>query len=433
MLIERNSYLQKLIARRDNGRVKVITGIRRCGKSVLLFDIYKEYLKKTGIKDNQIIEVHLDEKANAEYRNPMNLDDYLQKRIGRKRSQLYVLIDEIQEVEPIQNPWLPDDKEAKITFVDVLIGLMNKKNVDVYVTGSNSRMLSKDVMTQFRDRGDEIHVNPLTYKEFHSSYQGDRRDAWEAFCTFGGLPKVATETTDEDRTAYLQDLMTRTYLRDVVERNKIQKDESLLREMLLVVASSVGSLTNPKKLEQTFRSVKQQKLTDDTISRYLDYCEEAYLIKKAFRYDIKGRKYIGTPLKYYFTDVGLGNALLNFRHREENHLMENIIFNELCARGFSVDVGIVEYNYKDEEGKSKRRQVEVDFVVNKTNLRYYIQSAFAIPDDEKRNQETSSLRRIGYSYQRIVVQRDLHLPYYDKDGIYYIGLEDFLLKFIDEM
>lgn len=433
MLIERNSYLQKLIARRDNGRVKVITGIRRCGKSVLLFDIYKEYLKKTGVKDNQIIEVHLDEKANAEYRNPMNLDDYLQKRIGRKRSQLYVLIDEIQEVEPIQNPWLPDNKEAKITFVDVLIGLMNKKNVDVYVTGSNSRMLSKDVMTQFRDRGDEIHVNPLTYKEFHSSYQGDRRDAWEAFCTFGGLPKVATETTDEDRTAYLQDLMTRTYLRDVVERNKIQKDESLLREMLLVVASSVGSLTNPKKLEQTFRSVKQQKLTDDTISRYLDYCEEAYLIKKAFRYDIKGRKYIGTPLKYYFTDVGLRNALLNFRQSEENHLMENIIFNELCVRGFSVDVGIVEYNYKDEEGKSKRRQVEVDFVVNKTNLRYYVQSAFAIPDDEKRNQETNSLRRIGDSYQRIVVQRDLHLPYYDENGIYYIALEDFLLKFIDEM
>jgi predicted AAA+ superfamily ATPase len=433
MLIERNSYLQKLIARRDNGRVKVITGIRRCGKSVLLFDIYKEYLKKTGIKDNQIIEVHLDEKVNAEYRNPMNLDNYLHKRIGRKRSQLYVLIDEIQEVEPIQNPWLPDNKEAKITFVDVLIGLMNKKNVDVYVTGSNSRMLSKDVMTQFRDRGDEIHVNPLTYREFYSSYQGDRRDAWGAFCTFGGLPKVATEATDEDRTAYLQDLMARTYLRDVVERNKIQKDESLLREMLLVVASSVGSLTNPKKLEQTFQSVRQQKLTDDTISRYLDYCEEAYLIKKAFRYDIKGRKYIGTPLKYYFTDVGLRNALLNFRQSEENHLMENIIFNELCVRGFSVDVGIVQYNYKDEEGKSKRRQVEVDFVVNKTNLRYYIQSAFAIPDDEKRNQETNSLRRIGDSYQRIVVQRDLHLPYYDENGIYYIGLEDFLLKFIDEM
>ena len=433
MLIERNSYLQKLIARRDNGRVKVITGIRRCGKSVLLFDIYKEYLKKTGIKDSQIIEVHLDEKVNAEYRNPMNLDDYLHKRIGRKRSQLYVLIDEIQEVEPIQNPWLPDNKEAKITFVDVLIGLMNKKNVDVYVTGSNSRMLSKDVMTQFRDRGDEIHVNPLTYKEFYSSYQGDRRDAWGAFCTFGGLPKVVTEATDEDRTAYLQDLMTRTYLRDVVERNKIQKDESLLREMLLVVASSVGSLTNPKKLEQTFQSVKQQKLTDDTISRYLDYCEEAYLIKKAFRYDIKGRKYIGTPLKYYFTDVGLRNALLNFRQSEENHLMENIIFNELCVRCFSVDVGIVEYNYKDEEGKSKRRQVEVDFVVNKTNLRYYIQSAFAIPDDEKREQETNSLRRIGDSYQRIVVQRDLYLPYYDENGIYYIGLEDFLLKFIDEM
>ena len=247
-----------------------------------------------------------------------------------------MLIDEIQEVEPIQNPWLPDNKDAKITFVDVLIGLMHKKNVDVYVTGSNSKMLSKDVMTQFRDRGDEIHVNPLTYKEFYGSFQGDRRDAWGAFCTFGGLPKVATEETDEDRTAYLQDLMARTYLRDVVERNRIQKDEALLRELLLVVASSVGSLTNPKKLEQTFQSVKNQKLTDDTISRYLDYCEEAYLIKKAFRYDIKGRKYIGTPLKYYFTDVGLRNALLNFRQSEENHLMENIIFNELCEVSVSM-------------------------------------------------------------------------------------------------
>ena len=433
MLIGRDSYLKKLIARRDNGRVKVITGIRRCGKSVLLFDIYKEYLKKTGVKESHIIEVHLDEKSNAEYRNPMNLDDYLQKRIGKKRTRLYVLIDEIQEVEPIQNPWLPDNKDAKITFVDVLIGLMNKKNVDVYVTGSNSKMLSKDVMTEFRDRGDEIHVYPLTYKEFYGSFQGDKREAWGMFCIFGGLPKVATEKTDEDKASYLQNLMARTYLRDVVERNKILKDEVLLGEMLLVVASSVGSLTNPKKLEQTFQSVKQQKLTDDTISHYLDFCEDAYLIKKAFRYDIKGRKYIGTPMKYYFTDVGLRNALLNFRQSEENHLMENIIFNELCVRGFSVDVGIVEYNYKDEEGKSKRRQVEVDFVVNKTNLRYYIQSAFAIPDNEKREQEINSLRRIDDSYQRIIVQRDLVLPYYDENGIYYIGLEDFLLRYIDEM
>ena len=433
MVIDRDSYLQKLVARRDNGRVKVITGIRRCGKSVLLFNIFKDYLKKSGIKDDQIIEVHLDENQNARYRNPMELEGYLQGRIGKRRKRLYVLIDEIQEVQPIQNPWLPDNKDAVITFVDVLIGLMNKPNVDVYVTGSNSKMLSKDVMTEFRDRGDEIHVNPLTFKEFHQAHPGDKREVWKAYHTFGGLPKVATEETDEDKIAYLQDLVARTYLRDVVERNNIQKEENMLREVLLVVASCVGSLTNPRKLEQTFKSVENRKLTDDTISKYLDYCEEAYLIKKAFRFDIKGRKYIGTPLKYYFTDVGLRNALLNFRQNEENHLMENVIYNELCIRGFSVDVGIVEYNYKDELGRSRRRQVEVDFVVNKTNKRYYIQSAFAMPDAEKREQETNSLRRIEDSYQRIVVQSDLYLPYYDENGIYYIGLEDFLLRYIDEL
>lgn len=433
MIIRRDTYLQKLVSRRDNGRIKVITGIRRCGKSVLLFEIYREYLIQSGVSENQIIEIHLDEKVNAKYRNPLDLDEYIQKKIGKRRKQLYVFIDEIQEVQSIQNPWLPDNKDARITFVDVLIGLMNKKNLDVYVTGSNSKMLSKDVMTEFRDRGDEIHVNPLTFKEFYEAFQGDKHLAWRTFYTFGGLPKLMSESTEEDKMAYLQNLLDETYLRDVLERNNLQNEKDILKKILLVVGSSIGSLTNPKKIEQTFQSVEQKKIADDTISKYLDYCEDAYLIKKAFRYDIKGRKYIGTPLKYYFADVGLRNALLNFRQVEETHLMENVIFNELCARGFSVDVGTVEYFTKDEEGKNVRIKLEVDFIVNKVNKRYYIQSAFAIPTAEKKEQEIKSLKRIDDSYQRVVIQRELPLPYFDENGIYYIGLEDFLLKYINQM
>lgn len=430
--IERNYYLNKLIEKRNDGRVKVVTGIRRCGKSVLLFDIFGDYLKAEGIGDDQLIILKLDVAKNARYRNPMELDKYLRKQIKDSTKQYYVLLDEIQEVIAIPNPWL-NDENAKIGFVDILLGLLDIKNVDIYVTGSNSKMLSTDVMTEFKDRGDEIHVSPLMYKEFYSAYQGDKSRAWQEFVTYGGLPRVMSLKSDKDKSQYLQDLIKKTYLTDVIERNHIQKDISILDELLKIVASSIGSLTSPKKLENTFTSVKQTKIDDSTISIYLGYFAEAYLLRKVEQYDIKGKKYINTPQKYYFTDVGLRNAQLNFRQQEETHLMENVIYNELCIRGFNVDVGVVEYNYKDEQGKSKRTKLEVDFVVNRGNRRCYIQSAFAIPDEEKRMQETNSLRRINDSYRKIVVVRNHIVPWYDENGIYYIGLEDFCLEHIDEL
>ena len=430
--IERNYYLNKLIEKRNDGRVKVVTGIRRCGKSVLLFDIFGDYLKAEGIGDDQLIILKLDVAKNARYRNPMELDKYLREQIKDSTKQYYVLLDEIQEVIAIPNPWL-NDENAKIGFVDILLGLLDIKNVDIYVTGSNSKMLSTDVMTEFKDRGDEIHVNPLMYKEFYSAYQGDKSRAWQEFVTYGGLPRVMSLKSDKDKSQYLQDLIKKTYLTDVIERNHIQKDISILDELLKIVASSIGSLTSPKKLENTFTSVKQAKIDDSTISIYLGYFAEAYLLRKVEQYDIKGKKYINTPQKYYLTDVGLRNAQLNFRQQEETHLMENVIYNELCIRGFNVDVGVVEYNYKDEQGKSKRTKLEVDFVVNRGNRRCYIQSAFAIPDEEKRMQETNSLRRINDSYRKIVVVRNHIVPWYDENGIYYIGLGDFCLEHIDEL
>ena len=430
--IERNYYLNKLIERRFNGRVKVVTGIRRCGKSVLLFDIFGDYLKAEGVNEEQLIILKLDVAKNARYRNPMELDKYLREQITTPDKQYYVMLDEIQEVSSIPNPWL-NDENATIGFVDILLGLLDFKNVDIYVTGSNSKMLSTDVMTEFKDRGDEIHVNPLMYKEFYSSYQGEKNHAWQEFVTYGGLPRIMSLQSDKDKSQYLQDLIRKTYLTDVIERNHIQKDISVLDDLLNIVASSIGSLTNPKKLENTFASVKQKKIDDTTISIYLGYFAEAYLLRRVEQYDIKGRKYINTPQKYYLTDVGLRNAQLNFRQQEETHLMENVIYNELCIRGFNVDVGIVEYNYKDEQGKSKRTKLEVDFVVNRGNRRCYIQSAFAIPDEEKRQQETNSLRRINDSYRKIIVVRNHIVPWYDEDGIYFIGLEDFCLDYIDEL
>jgi len=430
--IERNYYLNKLIERRDNGRVKVVTGIRRCGKSVLLFDIFVDYLKAEGVTEEQLIILKLDVAKNARYRNPMELDKYLREQITTPDKQYYVMLDEIQEVSSIPNPWI-NDENATIGFVDILLGLLDYKNVDIYVTGSNSKMLSTDVMTEFKDRGDEIHVNPLMYKEFYSAYQGEKNHAWQEFVTYGGLPRIMSLQSDKDKSQYLQDLIRKTYLTDVIERNHIQKDISVLDDLLNIVASSIGSLTNPKKLENTFASVKQKKIDDTTISVYLGYFAEAYLLRRVEQYDIKGRKYINTPQKYYLTDVGLRNAQLNFRQQEETHLMENVIYNELCIRGFNVDVGIVEYNYKDEQGKSKRTKLEVDFVVNRGNRRCYIQSAFAIPDEEKRQQETNSLRRINDSYRKIIVVRNHIVPWFDEDGIYFIGLEDFCLDYIDEL
>lgn len=430
--IERNYYLNKLIERRDNGRIKVITGIRRCGKSVLLFDIFGDYLKAEGVTEEQLIILKLDVAMNARYRNPMELDKYLREQITTPDKRYYVMLDEIQEVSSIPNPWL-NDENATIGFVDILLGLLDFKNVDIYVTGSNSKMLSTDVMTEFKDRGDEIHVNPLMYKEFYAAYQGEKHHAWQEFVTYGGLPRVMSLQSDKDKSQYLQDLIRKTYLTDVIERNHIQKDISVLDDLLNIVASSIGSLTNPQKLENTFASVKQKKIDDTTISIYLGYFAEAYLLHRVEQYDIKGRKYINTPQKYYLSDVGLRNAQLNFRQQEETHLMENVIYNELCIRDFNVDVGIVEYNYKDEQGKSKRTKLEVDFVVNRGNRRCYIQSAFAIPDEEKRQQETNSLRRINDSYRKIVIVRNHIVPWYDVDGIYFIGLEDFCLDYIDEL
>ncbi len=432
MIINRAFYLNQLIERRNNGRIKIITGIRRCGKSVLLFELFRNYLKNEGVDDYQIIALKLDSAKNARYRNPLELDKYVREQIKDANKQYYILLDEIQEVKAIPNPWL-DDKDSTIGFVDTLLGLMDISNVDIYVTGSNSRMLSSDIITEFKDRGDEIYINPFTFKEFHEAYTGDKNKVWHEYITYGGLPRIISEKTHEDKSKYLRELIRKTYLTDVIERNNIQNDISTLDDLLNIIASNIGSLTNPSKLENAFASVKHKKITDVTISSYLSAFEDAFIIRKANQYDVKGKKYINTPLKYYFTDIGLRNAQLNFRQQEETHIMENVIFNELYARGFNVDVGVVEYNYKNKEGKSKRTWLEVDFVANKGNTRCYIQSAFSIPDENKRLQETNSLRRINDSYRKIVVVRDAIIPWYDENGIYYIGVEEFVLNYIDEL
>ena len=426
MIIERRRYLDKLISKKDNGMVKVITGIRRCGKSFLLFNLYHSYLNLIGIADENIIELALDEAANARYRNPLELDAYIRTKVSDKSSRFYVFLDEIQFVKKIQNPYL-DANEAKIGFIDVILGLMKLKNVDLYVTGSNSHMLSSDILTEFRGRGDEIHILPLSYKEFHDAFEGEKRYAWREYLTYGGMPYVLYLTSHEEKSKYLKDLFENVYIKDVLERNRILNDKSILEDLLNIISSSVGSLTNPTKLSNTFQSVKHVQVNANTISRYLDCFIDAFILSKAFRYDIKGKRYIETPLKYYFSDVGLRNARLNFRQQEENHIMENIIYNELIVRDFDVDVGVVEYNLKDENGKKIRTQLEIDFVANKGNRRYYIQSAFSVDDEAKRIQETNSLNRVEDSFRKIVVVKDEIIPWYDEKGILYIGIEEFLL------
>ena len=427
MIIERNHYLDKLISKKENGLIKVITGIRRCGKSFLLFELYHSYLNSIGINDQHIIELALDEAVNARYRNPLELDRYIRSLVSDKSIKYYVFLDEIQKVSSIQNPYV-DDPTSKIGFVDVLLGLMKLKNVDLYVTGSNSRMLSSDILTEFKDRGDEIRVNPLTYREFYSAFEGEKRYAWREYYTYGGMPLILSKKTHEEKSKYLKDLFAKTYLSDVLEHNRIKNDQMILEELLNIVSSAVGSLTNPTKLANTFQSVKQIPINANTISKYLDYFIDAFILYKAYRYDIKGRKYIETPLKYYFTDVGLRNARLNFRQQEENHIMENILYNELMAREFDVDVGMVEYNRRDENGKKVRTQLEIDFVANKGSKRYYIQSALTVADEEKRKQETNSLNRVEDSFKKIVVVKDDIMPWHDDHGILYIGIEEFLLN-----
>ena len=427
MVIQRQKYLDKLIAKKENGYIKVITGVRRCGKSYLLFNLFREYLNSVGVDDAHIINLPLDEAANARYRNPLELDSYIRGLVADKSEMHYVFLDEIQKVVDIQNPYI-DDENAKIGFVDVLLGLMKIKNVDLYVTGSNSKMLSSDIVTEFRDRGDEIRIYPLTFKEFHKAFDGEKRHAWREYLTYGGMPAVMSRRTHEDKSKYLKDLFDKTYITDVLERHRILNEKEVLEELLNIVSSAIGSLTNPTKLSKTYNSIKAKSIKPQTISAYLDYFVDAFLLSKSLRYDIKGKKYIDSPLKYYFTDVGLRNARLNFRQQEENHIMENVIYNELVTRDFDVDVGVVQYNHRAQDGKSQRSQLEVDFVANKNSRRYYIQSAFTVDNAEKREQEVNSLNRIRDSFKRIVVVKDDIIPWHDDSGILYIGVEEFLLN-----
>ena len=422
----REQYLNKIISKKDNGRIKIITGLRRSGKSVLLFQLYRDWLIREGIHEDHIIALALDVLENAKYRNPIELDKYVRDRMDADGEKYYILIDEIQFVAEIQNPYV-DNPDARISFIDVVLGFMQMKNADVYVTGSNSRMLSSDILTQFRDRGDEIRVYPLSFAEFYHEYKGDKRGAWQDYYTYGGMPFVTSLETHEEKSRYLKDLFARTYIKDVLERHEIKNDAAVLSILLDILASGIGSLTNPTKLSNTFKSERQISIGSETIEKYIGYFEEAFLIEKAVRYDIKGRKYIGTPAKYYYTDSGLRNARLGFRQLEETHIMENVLYNDLIRRGMDVDVGVVEYNTKDSVGKKIRKQLEVDFVVNKGEKRFYIQSALSIADPEKKEQEIASLKRIPDSFSKIVVVRDYLKPWQDENGIVYLGIEQFLL------
>ena len=369
----------------------------------------------------------LDVLENAKYRNPIELDKYVRDRMVADGEKYYIFIDEIQFVAEIQNPYV-DNPDAKISFIDVVLGSMQMKNADAYVTESNSRMLSSDILTQFRDRGDEIRVYPLSFAEFYREYKGDKRSAWQDYYTYGGMPFVTSLETHEEKSRYLKDLFDRTYIKDVLERHEIKNDAAVLSILLDILASGIGSLTNPTKLSNTFKSERQIAIGSETIEKYIGYFEEAFLIEKAVRYDIKGRKYIGTPAKYYYTDLGLRNARLGFRQLEETHIMENVLYNDLIRRGMDVDVGVVEYNTKDSAGKKIRKQLEVDFVVNKGEKRFYIQSALSIADPEKKEQEIASLKRIPDSFSKIVVVRDYLNPWQDENGIVYLGIEQFLLN-----
>ena len=425
-MLARKAYLEKLIAKKDNGKIKVITGLRRSGKSVLLFQLYREYLLREDVPEGQIISLALDIFENVKYRNPMELDRFIRERITDKKKRYYVVIDEIQYVSEIPNPYV-DDPEAKITFIDVVLGFMQMPNVDVYVTGSNSKMLTTDVLTQFRDRGDEIRVFPLSFAEFYAAYEEDKRGAWQDYYTYGGMPFILSLNSHEDKSRYLRDLFERTYIKDVLERNKILNDADVLSSLLDIIASGIGSLTNPRKLSNTFKSERQQAVAPDTIDKYLSFFQNAYLIQKAERYDVKGKKYIKTPCKYYYSDPGLRNARLSFRQIEETHLMENVLYNDLIRRGMDVDVGVVELATRDNEGRKVRKQLEVDFVVNRGYDRYYIQSALSIADPEKKQQEIASLIRIPDSFKKMVVVQGYMKPWKDENGIQYVGIEQFLL------
>ena len=411
MEIRRDIYLNKLISKKHNGLIKVVTGMRRCGKSYLLFNLFKEYLVNEGVNENHIIEIAFDSFENRKYRDPEVLFPYLMEKIA-DNEMYYVLLDEVQML---------DD------FESVLNSLGRKKNVDVYVTGSNAKFLSKDIITEFRGRGDEVHMYPLTYSEFMSVYDGDKQEGWRDYVLFGGIPLVLGFETADQKSDFLKSLFEETYISDITGRNNI-RNKAELEELLNILSSAIGSLTNPSKLSATFKSVKNKTISKDTIIKYIDYLKDSFIIDSAIRYDIKGKKYINTPSKYYFTDLGLRNARLNFRQVEETHAMENIIFNELKVRGYNVDVGVVVMNEVDINGKKIRKQLEVEFVCNKGSKRFYIQSAYALPDKEKMEQEQRSLVNTGDGFKKIIITKDAVAPLYNDEGILVMSVFDFLLN-----
>ena len=391
----------------------------------MLFDIYAGFLRENGVDDDHMIRISLDDFNNRRYWNPNELNDYIRGKIINDGKTNYVFIDEIQFVKEVDNPYL---KGGKVGFVDVVLGLMKIKHADIYVIGSNSEMLSKNILTKFRGRGDQIHVCPLSYKEFYDAYAGEKSRSWQEYMTFGGMPRVALIDDYEDKAEYLKNLFFEIYIKDIMESNSIRNDKSVLEDLLNIVSSSVGSLTNPLKLSRAFKSVRKVSVSPATLERYLECFADLFLMERAKRYDIRGKKYIESPMKYYFSDIGLRNARLNFAEIEETRLMENIIYDELRTRGFNVDVGVVKRNYKDAEGKSRRSQLEVDFVCNKDNERIYMQSAFRIDGKDKMDQETRGLLKIGDSFKKIMVLRDNIVPRRDENGILFVGVEDFLLN-----
>ena len=411
MDIKRDKYLNDLVNRMHNGMIKVVTGIRRCGKSYLLFHIFKNYLLEQEVPTSHIITIELDQRKNKKYRDPDIILDYIESLI-EDDEQYYIMLDEVQMLQE---------------FEEVLNSLLHIRNADIYVTGSNSKFLSKDVITEFRGRGDEIHIYPLTFKEFMEAYDGDMYHGWAEYVVYGGLPLTVTMRTEEQKINYLTNLFKETYLKDIMERHHIEKTQEL-EDLVNILASAIGSLTNPPKIEATFKSEIQSTISLNTIRQYLEHLEDAFIINKANRYNVKGRKYIGTPLKYYFEDVGLRNARLGFRQVEETHLMENIIYNELRSRGYSVDVGVVDKRGTDENGKEYKNQLEIDFVANLGSKRYYIQSAFSMPTEEKRIQEKASLVNVNDSFKKIIVVKDVVNVTRDEDGITTMSIYDFLLK-----
>lgn len=406
MIIKRDKYLDELIGWKHTDLIKIVTGLRRCGKSFLLFNLFHQHLLSSGTDESHIIEIALDDISNEALREPFRMLEYVKSKI-KDDNQYYLIIDEVQLLG---------------RFVDLLNSFMHIDNVDIYVTGSNSRFLSKDVATEFRGRGIEIHIYPLSFAELYQARGGDKYALWKSYYTYGGLPYLASLNDNARKAEYLSSLNQTLYLKDIVERNKIANEDEF-SELMNLMASSIGSPCNPNKIANTFKSVKKVSLASQTIAKYLSFMEDAFIVEKSVRYDIKGRKYIGTLSKYYFQDVGLRNALLNFRQVEETHLMENVIYNELRRCGYSVDVGMIEVR-----SATQRKQLEVDFVANEGDKRYYIQSAFALADEQKLEQELASLKKINDSFKKIIITRDDIAPYHDDNGVLIIGLMDFLLR-----